>query len=234
MIAKLPPDYRLVCQKKAEFSCFDLYQAGQDFCAEWWFFKLFTKSFTQLNMCWRSLSAQENAALALQTFLLFMGERKEAIDEQAVRKALEQPLGSGRWAYSRPHFYLGCAHNLPADSLGWVYQRKRAGRLSTPQILWRSLKRRLSQGMGCYLTEFTPQVKLKMTGFLYQGFGWDRCNRLPCNSLLPRIYQQFRRKGRRSRYLLFYWVSLFYFWEVRLPAGPWADKLTPPFLNLLY
>ena len=51
---------------------------------------------------------QENAALALQAFLLFMGEGKEVVDEQAVRKGLEtDPLGWSFGAYSS------------TDLLGW-------------------------------------------------------------------------------------------------------------------
>ena len=57
---------------------------------------------------------QENAALALQTFLLFMGERKKAVDEQAIRQALGQTHWAGRLERIRPQIYLDGAHNLPA------------------------------------------------------------------------------------------------------------------------
>ncbi|MDS2927936.1 bifunctional folylpolyglutamate synthase/dihydrofolate synthase, partial [Streptococcus pneumoniae] len=90
VIAKLPPEARLVCQKKAESLAVDLYQAGQDFSVLNGDFSSSLLNLSQLNIGLEGAYQQENAALALQTFLLFMGERKEAIDEQAVRKALEQ------------------------------------------------------------------------------------------------------------------------------------------------
>lgn len=43
-----------------------------------------------------------------------MGEGKEAVDEQAVRKALEQTHWAGRLERIRPQIYLDGAHNLPA------------------------------------------------------------------------------------------------------------------------
>lgn len=67
---------------------------------------------SQLNIGLEGAYQQENAALALQTFLLFMGERKEAIDEQAVRKTLEQTHWAGRLERIRPQIYLDGAHNL--------------------------------------------------------------------------------------------------------------------------
>ncbi len=53
---------------------------------------------SQLNIGLEGVYQQENAALALQTFLLFMGEGKEAVDEQAVRKALNRPIGLVAWS----------------------------------------------------------------------------------------------------------------------------------------
>lgn len=42
----------------------------------------------------------------------FYGEGKEAVDEQAVRKALEQTHWAGRLERIRPQIYLDGAHNL--------------------------------------------------------------------------------------------------------------------------
>lgn len=162
VIAKLPPEARLVCQKKAESLAVDLYQAGQDFSSS-------LLNLSQLNIGLEGAYQQENAALALQTFLLFMGERKEAIDEQAVRKALEQTHWAGRLERIRPQIYLDGAHNLPALTrlVEFIKEKEQEG--YRPQILFGSLKRKDYQGMLGYLTENLPQVELKMTGFDYQG-----------------------------------------------------------------
>lgn len=162
VIAKLPPEARLVCQKKAESLAVNLYQAGQDFSSS-------LLNLSQLNIGLEGVYQQENAALALQTFLLFMGEGKEAVDEQAVRKALEQTHWAGRLERIRPQIYLDGAHNLPALTrlVEFIKEKEQEG--YRPQILFGSLKRKDYQGMLGYLTENLPQVELKMTGFDYQG-----------------------------------------------------------------
>ncbi|HHK7516020.1 TPA: folylpolyglutamate synthase/dihydrofolate synthase family protein [Streptococcus pneumoniae] len=168
VIAKLPPEARLVCQKKAESLAVDLYQAGQDFSVLNGDFSSSLLNLSQLNIGLEGAYQQENAALALQTFLL-MGERKEAIDEQAVRKALEQTHWAGRLERIRPQIYLDGAHNLPALTrlVEFIKEKEQEG--YRPQILFGSLKRKDYQGMLGYLTENLPQVELKMTGFDYQG-----------------------------------------------------------------
>lgn len=162
VIAKLPSEARLICQKKAESLAVDLYQAGQDFSSS-------LANLSQLKIGLEGAYQQENAALALQTFLLFMGERKEVVDEQAVRKALKQTHWAGRLERIRPQIYLDGAHNLPALTrlVEFIKEKEREGyRL---QILFGALKRKDYQGMLGYLTEKLPQVELKVTGFDYQG-----------------------------------------------------------------
>ncbi|HHG7937987.1 TPA: folylpolyglutamate synthase/dihydrofolate synthase family protein [Streptococcus pneumoniae] len=169
VIAKLPPEARLVCQKKAGFLAVDLYQAGQDFSVLNGDFSSSLLNLSQLNIGLEGVYQQENAALALQTFLLFMGERKEAVDEQAVRKALEQTHWAGRLERIRPQIYLDGAHNLPALTrlVEFIKEKEQEG--YRPQILFGALKRKDYQGMLGYLTEKLPQVELKVTGFDYQG-----------------------------------------------------------------
>lgn len=168
VIAKLPPEARLVCQKKAESLAVNLYQAGQDFLMLNGDFSSSLLNLSQLNIGLEGVYQQENAALALQTFLL-MGEGKEAVDEQAVRKALEQTHWAGRLERIRPQIYLDGAHNLPALTrlVEFIKEKEQEG--YRPQILFGALKRKDYQGMLGYLTENLPQVELKMTGFDYQG-----------------------------------------------------------------
>ena len=170
VIAKLAPEASLVCQEKAESLAVDLYQAGQDFSMLNGDFSSSLLNLSQLKIGLEGAYQQENAALALQTFLLFMmGEGKESVDEQAIRQALEQTHWAGRLECIRPHIYLDGAHNLPALTrlVEFIKEKEQEG--YRPQILFGALKRKDYQGMLGYLTENLPQVELKVAGFDYQG-----------------------------------------------------------------
>ena len=114
VIAKLSSEARLVCQEKAESLAVDLYQTGQDFSMLNGDFSSSLLNILQLKIGLEGAYQQENAALALQTFLLFMREEKEVVNEQAVRQALEKTYWAGRLERIRPQIYLDGAHNLPA------------------------------------------------------------------------------------------------------------------------
>ena len=169
VIAKLPPEARLVCQKKAGFLAVDLYQAGKDFSMLKGDFSSSLGTHSQLKIGLEGAYQQENAALALQAFLLFMKEEKEVVDEQAVRQALKQTHWAGRLERIRPQIYLDGAHNLPALTrlVEFIKEKEQEG--YRPQILFGALKRKDYQGMLGYLTENLPQVELKVAGFDYQG-----------------------------------------------------------------
>ena len=169
VIAKLPPEARLVCQKKADSLAVALYQADQDFSMLNGDFSSSLGTFSQLKIGLEGAYQQENAALALQTFLLFMREGKEVVDEQIVRQALEKTHWAGRLERIHPQIYLDGAHNLPALTrlVEFIKEKEQEG--YRPQILFGALKRKDYQGMLGYLTENLPQVELKVTGFDYQG-----------------------------------------------------------------
>ena len=169
VIAKLPPEARLVCQKKAESLAVDLYQSDQDFSMLNGDFSSSLLNISQLKIGLEGAYQQENATLALQAFLLFMEEGKEVVDEQAVRKTLKQTHWAGRLERIRPQIYLDGAHNLPALTrlVEFIKEKEQEG--YRPQILFGALKRKDYQGMLGYLTENLPQVELKVTGFDYQG-----------------------------------------------------------------
>ena len=169
VIAKLSSEARLIFQKKAVSLAVDLYQAGQDFSMLNGDFSSSLGTLSQLKIGLEGAYQQENAALALQTFLLFMREGKESIDGQAVRQALVQTYWAGRLERIRPQIYLDGAHNLPALTrlVEFIKEKEQEG--YRPQILFGALKRKDYQGMLAYLTEKLPQVELKVTGFDYQG-----------------------------------------------------------------
>ncbi|MDU4514709.1 MAG: folylpolyglutamate synthase/dihydrofolate synthase family protein [Streptococcus mitis] len=169
VIAKLAPEARLVCQKKAESLAVDLYHAGQDFSMLNRDFSSSLLNISQLKIGLEGAYQQENATLALQAFLLFMREGRESVDEQAVREALKQTHWAGRLERIRPQIYLDGAHNLPALTRLVEFIKEKEQEDYRPQIIFGALKRKDYQGMLGYLTENLPQVELKVTGFDYQG-----------------------------------------------------------------
>ena len=169
VIAKLSSEAQLVCQKTAETKDVELYQVGHDFSILNGNFSSSLLNLSQLKIGLEGAYQQENAALAIETFLLFMIARNEEIDECSLRKALEQTHWAGRLERIRPQIYLDGAHNLPALTrlVEFVREKKQEG--YQPQILFGALKRKDYQGMLDYLSEQLPQVQVKVTGFDYQG-----------------------------------------------------------------
>ena len=169
VIAKLAPEAQLVCQKTAETKAVELYQYGHDFSMKAGDFSSPLLDLSKVKIGLEGVYQQENAALAIETFLLFMAARNEAIDEQCIRKALEQTHWAGRLERIRPQIYLDGAHNLPALTrlVEFIKEKEQEG--YRPQILFGALKRKDYQGMLGYLTENLPQVELKVTGFDYRG-----------------------------------------------------------------
>ena len=169
VIAKLAPEAELVCQKRAKELDVALYRAGQDFTLKDSNFSSRLASFSRLEIGLEGTYQQENAALALQTFLLFMASREEGVEEELVRQALKETYWAGRLERIRPQIYLDGAHNLPALTRLVEFIQGKIQQGYQVRILFGALKRKDYQGMLGYLTEQLPQVKLKVTGFDYQG-----------------------------------------------------------------
>lgn len=169
VIAKLSPEAELVCQSKARELDVDLYQTGQDFTLNAGDFSSKLASFSRLEISLEGAYQQENASLALQTFLLFMASREEGVEEELVRQALKETHWAGRLERIRPQIYLDGAHNLPALTRLVEFIQGKIQQGYQVHILFGALKRKDYQGMLGYLSEQLPQVELKVTGFDYQG-----------------------------------------------------------------
>lgn len=169
VIAKLAPEAELVCQKRARELDVELYQAGRDFTLKAGNFSSKLASFSQLEIGLEGAYQQENASLALQTFLLFMTSREEKVEEELVRQALKETHWAGRLERIRPQIYLDGAHNLPALTRLVEFIQGEIQQGYQVHVLFGALKRKDYQGMLAYLTEQLPQVELKVTGFDYQG-----------------------------------------------------------------
>jgi len=169
VIAKLAPEAKLVCQNTARELGVDLYQAGLDFSLNAGDFSSSLANFSQLEISLEGVYQQENAALALETFLLFMASRGERVEEVLVRRALKETNWAGRLERIRPQIYLDGAHNLPALTRLVEFIQGKIQQGYQVHILFGALKRKDYQGMLGYLSKQLPEVELKVTGFDYQG-----------------------------------------------------------------
>ena len=169
VIANLAPEAQMVCQRTANDLSVTLYQADQDFSFKNGCFSSSLADLNQLKLGLEGAYQEENAALALQAFLLFMAQRDEKVDQEAVRAALQATKWAGRLEAITEHIYLDGAHNLPALERLVEFIQERIQQGYQPQILFGALKRKDYSGMLTYLTEHLPDVALYVTSFDYQG-----------------------------------------------------------------
>ena len=215
VIAKLTPEAELVCQKRAKELAVELYQAGRDFTLNAGDFSSKLANFSQLEISLEGAYQQENAALALETFLMFMASRGERVEEEFVRRALKETHWAGRLERIRPQIYLDGAHNLPALTRLVEFIQGKIQQGYQVRILFGALKRKDYQGMLGYLSKQLPEVELKVTGFDYQGSldekdvaGYDLI------SSYGGFIREFEEKA-KDQDLLFVTGSLYFISEVR-------------------
>ena len=169
VIANLAQEAQLVCQRTATDLGVSLYQADQDFSFRNGNFSSSLADFNHLILGLEGAYQEENAALALQAFLLFMAQRDEKVDQEAVRAALQATTWAGRLEAITEHIYLDGAHNLPALERLVEFIQEKIQQGYQPQILFGALKRKDYSGMLTYLTEHLPDTVLYVTSFDYQG-----------------------------------------------------------------
>ena len=169
VIANLAPEAQLVCQRTAHDLDVTLYQADRDFSFKNGHFSSSLANLNQLKLGLEGAYQEENAALAIQTFLLFMNQRGEKVDQEAVRAALQATTWAGRLEAITEHIYLDGAHNLPALERLVEFIQEKIQQGYQPQILFGALKRKDYSGMLEYLTKHLPDLPLYVTSFDYQG-----------------------------------------------------------------
>ena len=169
VVANLASEAQLVCQMAAHNLGVTLYQADQDFSFKDGHFSSSIANLNQLKLGLEGAYQEENAALALQAFLLFMAQRDEKVNQEAVRAALQATTWAGRLEVITEHIYLDGAHNLPALERLVEFIQEKIQQGYQPQILFGALKRKDYSGMLTYLTEHLPDVALYVTSFDYQG-----------------------------------------------------------------
>lgn len=169
VIANLAQEAQLVCQRTATDLGVTLYQADRDFSFKNGHFSSSLANLNQLKLGLEGAYQEENAALALQAFLLFMAQRDEKVNQEAVRVALQATKWAGRLEAVTEHIYLDGAHNLPALERLVEFIQEKIQQGYQPHILFGALKRKDYSGMLTYLTEHLPDVALYVTSFDYQG-----------------------------------------------------------------
>ena len=170
VVANLAPEAQLVCQMAAHNLGVTLYQADQDFSfKDGHFSSSSLANLNQLKLGLEGAYQEENAALAIQAFLLFMNQSGEKVDQEAVRAALRATRWAGRLEAITEHIYLDGAHNLPALErlVEFIQEKNQQGYQA--QILFGALKRKDYSGMLGYLTKHLPDLPLYVTSFDYQG-----------------------------------------------------------------
>ena len=169
LIANLAPEAQLVCQKIAEDLDVTFSQADKDFSFKKGHFSSSLADLSQLKLGLEGAYQEENAALAIQAFLLFMNQRGEMVHEDVVRRALQYTRWAGRLEAVTEHIYLDGAHNLPALERLVEFIQEKIQQGYQPQILFGALKRKDYSGMLTYLTDHLPDIALYVTSFDYQG-----------------------------------------------------------------
>lgn len=111
---------------------------------------------------------EENAAVALQAFFLYMKKCGKIVQDEVCKRALSATRWAGRLELVSlaPTIYLDGAHNVPAIERVIEFMEKESEPLT---ILFSALKRKDFQAMLELLEERLPQASLVLTSFAYDG-----------------------------------------------------------------
>ena len=213
VIGPLAEEARRICELRAKKLDVVLYEYGRDFSfSKGQFFSL-DVNIPHLKLSLAGTYQEENAAVALQSFLLFMGQHSWQVQIEQVRKALQETHWAGRLEYFERGIYLDGAHNLPAlyRLVEFIRQQGRKEIF----LLFGALKRKNYQGMLSYLQQELPHVQLFVTTFEDDG-AIDKQN-LTTETYIA-SYQEFIEqfiKSANDNQLLFVTGSLYFIAEVR-------------------
>ena len=213
VIGPLAEEARRVCELRAKKLDVVLYEYGRDFSFSKGQFFSSDVNIPHLKLSLVGTYQEENAAVALQSFLLFMGQHSWQVKIELVRKALQQTHWAGRLEYFERGIYLDGAHNLPALSrlVEFIRQQERKEIF----LLFGALKRKNYKGMLSYLKQELPHVRLTITTFEDDG-AIDKQN-LTTETYVS-SYREFIEqfiKNSTDNQLLFVTGSLYFIAEVR-------------------
>jgi dihydrofolate:folylpolyglutamate synthetase, putative len=203
----------LVCDQRAQELGIELYQYGRDFSLTNQTFSNSTRTLSNLELGLKGAYQEENAALALQAFLLFMQQQGWEIDSAKIRTALQETRWAGRLEEVSPGIYLDGAHNLPA--LERLVEFIQSQNDKECLLLFGALKRKDYSTMLAYLREALPDVQLTVTSFS----DGDSLGQAEAEGFLyiedyRQLIQNFQERQNANQ-LLFITGSLYFIAEVR-------------------
>ncbi|HEM3614904.1 TPA: bifunctional folylpolyglutamate synthase/dihydrofolate synthase [Streptococcus suis] len=168
VLGPLCPETAAICRQIALDKQAPVYQFGQEFTYKVGQFSNTDINLSELVMGLAGHHQEENAAVALQTFILYMTNIQKDIQPQLIQPALAQTSWPGRLELvaQAPKIYLDGAHNVPAiERLVEFIQEQE----EPVTILFSALRRKDFQEMLELLVEKLPHTALVLTSFAYDG-----------------------------------------------------------------
>ncbi|HFU4466666.1 TPA: folylpolyglutamate synthase/dihydrofolate synthase family protein [Streptococcus suis] len=168
VLGPLCPETTAICRQIALEKQAPVYQFGQEFTYKTGQFSNADIDLSELVLGLVGPHQEENAAVALQTFLLYMTSIQKDIQPQLIQQALAQTSWPGRLELvaQESTIYLDGAHNVPAiERLVEFIQEQE----EPVTILFSALRRKDFQEMLELLEEKLPHTPLVLTSFAYDG-----------------------------------------------------------------
>ncbi|WP_024406761.1 bifunctional folylpolyglutamate synthase/dihydrofolate synthase [Streptococcus suis] len=168
VLGPLCPETTAICRQIALDKQAPVYQFGQEFTYKAGQFSNTDINLSELVLGLAGHHQEENAAVALQTFILYMTNIQKDIQPQLIQQALAQTSWPGRLELvaQEPKIYLDGAHNVPAiERLVEFIQVQE----EPVTILFSALRRKDFQEMLELLDEKLPHTALVLTSFAYDG-----------------------------------------------------------------
>ncbi|HFU4112040.1 TPA: folylpolyglutamate synthase/dihydrofolate synthase family protein [Streptococcus suis] len=168
VLGPLCPETTAICRQIALDKQAPVYQFGREFTYKAGQFSNPDMDLSELVLGLAGPHQEENAAVALQTFLLYMASIQKDIQPQLIKTALAQTSWAGRLELvaQEPKIYLDGAHNVPAIErlIEFIQEQE-----EPVTILFSALRRKDFQEMLELLEEKLPHTPLVLTSFAYDG-----------------------------------------------------------------
>ncbi|MGU7778117.1 bifunctional folylpolyglutamate synthase/dihydrofolate synthase [Streptococcus suis] len=168
VLGPLSPETTVICRYIAQDKQASVHQFGQEFTYKAGQFSNTDIDLSELVLGLAGHHQEENAAVALQTFLLYMTNIQKDIQPQLIQQALAQTSWPGRLelVVQEPKIYLDGAHNVPAIERLIEFIQVQDEPVT---ILFSALRRKDFQEMLELLDEKLPHTALVLTSFAYDG-----------------------------------------------------------------
>ncbi|HEM3969845.1 TPA: bifunctional folylpolyglutamate synthase/dihydrofolate synthase [Streptococcus suis] len=168
VLGPLCPETTAICRHIAQDKQASVYQFCQEFTYKAGHFSNTDIDLSELVLGLAGHYQEENAAVALQTFLLYMTNIQKDIQPQLIQQALAQTSWPGRLelVVQEPKIYLDGAHNVPAIERLLEFIQVQDEPVT---ILFSALRRKDFQEMLELLEEKLPHTALVLTSFAYDG-----------------------------------------------------------------